>query len=384
MAVNTSFYTTLNELMSRATGGTISAVVDYASFVDAGKVLSAMSISDLTNEFLTPLMNKVQKTINDNPSYQGSLIDMYKGKLDYGVLETIMGSFYSMAASTFDGNTITTGQTYTDQFTVNLPDKTVMYHTKSDSWELDITIRDTDLKGAFVSPQAMDAFIASIMVDVANSLELAKEDARLGVVSSMISYASGASANITDETKGAVNYNLLAIYNDKFSTSLTADDCLNNDSFVRFAVATIKDIKKLMGKPSTKFNRKSFKTFTPASKAKVKVNSLFEKAIQVSVIDAFNLENAVLGGEYETLPYWQNIDDRMRVTTNASGSTTYSPYVIACVYDDRAIGEMVQLEDTEATRNAKRKYTNYHWQENYMYWENQYANFVIFTIGSAT
>ena len=382
--VNNAFYSTLNELMTRATAGTISAVVDYASFVDAGKVLSSMSISDLTNEFLTPLMNKVQKTINDNPSYQGSLIDMYKGKLDYGVLETIMGNFYSMAASVFDGSTITTGQTYTSQFTVNLPDKTALYHSKSDSWELDITIRDTDLRGAFVSPQAMDSFISSIMIDVANSLELAKEDARLATVASMIAYDSAAIPNTTDETAGAVYYDLLTIYNTKFSTSLTAADCLNNDSFVRFCVATIKDIKKLMAKPSTKFNRKSFKTFTPASKSKTKINSLFEKAIQVSVIDAFNVENAVLGGEYEVLPYWQNIDDRLRVTTNASGTTTYSPYVIACVYDDRAIGEMVQLEDTEATRNAKYKYTNYHFQENYMYWENQYANFVIFTLGSAT
>lgn len=376
--VNTSFYLTLNELVQRATKGTVAAVVDYASFVDAGKVLTAMSIQDLTNEFLSPLMNKVQKTINDNPSYQGALIDMYKGQLDYGVLETIMGNFYSMTQSTFDGKTIADGQTYTDQFKVNLPEKTVLYHTDSDSWELDITIRDTDLRGAFTSPNAMDAFISSIMIDVANSLEIAKESARLGVVASMITTASGKAENITDETKGAVNYNLLAIYNDKFGTTLTTETCLNNDEFVRFAVATMKDIKALMAKPSNKFNAKDFMTFTPASKAKMKINSLFEKAIKVSVIDAFNMENAVLGGEYEVLPYWQNIDNRLVVAT---GESTVSKSIIGVIYDDRAIGEMVQLEATESTRNAKYKYTNYHFQENYMYWSNEYANFVIFTIG---
>ena len=380
--VNTNFYTTLKELIDRATKGEVTNVVDYASFVDAGKVLSAMSIQDLTNEFLTPLMNKVQKTINDNPSYQGSLIDMYKGKLDYGVLETIMGSFYDMSASTFDGLTLVNGQTYTDQFQVNLPEKTVLYHSISDSWELDITIRDTDLRGAFVSPQAMDSFISSIMIDVANSLEVAKEAARLNTVASMIATVENAmKENKTDETKGAIEYNLLDIYNLKTKSTLSTADCLNSDDFVRFAVATMKDIKKLMSKPSNKFNVKEFKTFTPAAKAKMKINSLFEKAIQVSVIDAFNMENAVLGGEYEVMPYWQNIDDRLHVTIKDDDTTTLSKAVIGVIYDDRAIGEMVQLEATESTRNAKRKYTNYHFQENYMYWQNEYANFVVFTIG---
>lgn len=377
MAVNTQFYTTLNELMTRATKGQVTGVVDYASFVDAGKILSAMTIQDLTNEFLDPLMNKVQKTINDNPSYQGSLIDMYKGKLDYGVLETIMGSFYSMAQSTFDGKTLTNGETYTSQFKVNLPEKTVMYHTDSDSWELDITIRDTDLRGAFTSPSSMDAFISSIMIDVANSLEIAKESARLAVVASKIKVADAVQAEEADDTKGAVHYDLLAIYNAKAGTDLTSDNCLDNDAFIRFSVAAIKDVAELMKKPSNKFNTKEFMTFTPASKRKLKVNSLFEKAIKVSVIDAYNVGNATLGMDYEILPFWQNIDNRLVVQT---GENTNSSPVIACLYDDRAIGEMVQLEATESTRNAKFRYTNYHFQENYMYWQNDYANFVIFTI----
>lgn len=380
--VNTQFFTTLNELMSRATNGTIAAVVDYTSFVDAGKVLSAMSTNDLVNEFLSPLMNKVQKTINDNPSYSGALIDMYKGKLDYGVLETIMGHFYNMSASSFDGQTIANGQTYTDQFKVNMPDKTVLYHSVSDSWEIDITIRDTDLRAAFVSAGAMDNFISSIMIDVANSLEVAKESARLGVVASMIKTVTAAGKeNTTDETKGAIEYNLLDIYNAKHTTTLTTAECLNSDDFVRFAVATMNDIKMLMSKVSDKFNVKEFKTFTPASYAKTKINSLFKKAIEVSVIDAYNINNAMLNGDYETIPYWQNIDDRLRVTASDSDMSTMSKHVIGVIYDDRAIGEMVQLEATESTRNAKYRYTNYHFQENYMYWQNEYANFVIFTIG---
>lgn len=59
MAVNNGFYTTLNGLMSALNGGF--AVVDYDTFVDSGKVLSSLAYTDLVNDFLTPLMNKVQK-----------------------------------------------------------------------------------------------------------------------------------------------------------------------------------------------------------------------------------------------------------------------------------------------------------------------------------
>lgn len=379
MAVNTQFFSTLNELMGRAMGDAAVAVVDYDSFVDAGKILADMEITQLTNNFLSPLMNKVQKTINDNPSYSGSLVDMYRGSLDYGVLEVIMGSFYDMSASTFDGQTLVDGQTYTDQFMVNLPEKSVTYFTDSNSWELDITIRDTDLRAAFRSASAMDSFIATIMIDVANSMEVAKESARLGTHAAMIKTAAAEQANTTDETMPAVNYNLLAIYNATHDTNLDKDECMNSDDFIRFAVATIRDIRKLMTKPTTKFNANAYKTFTPASYTKLKVNSLFDKAIKVAVIDAYNVSNAVLEGDYEVLPFWQSMDDRMRITT--TDNSTFSPSVIATLYDERAIGEMVQLEATESTRNAKRRYTNYHFQENYMYWRNENANFIIFTIG---
>lgn len=395
MAVNTNFYATLNELMSRAASGVVTEVVDYDSFCKAGKALSQMSGSDLANEFLSPLMNKVQKTIMERPSYIGSLVDMYKGTLDYGVLEVIMGSFYSMTQSCFDGaGTLVDGQTYTDQFTVSLPDRIAsLYYTESSSFDRDITIRDTDLRGAFTSPEKMDAFIAGIFTDIANSLEFAKEQGRLGAFDAVVAdvYANGTSES-ADETAGVQVYNMLSIYNAKMGTSLTASDCMYSDSFIRFLVSSIRDIALLMEKPSSKFNLHGvdatpWVTFTPASYRKLKISSLFEKAIRVSVIDAFNKEEALLTMDYETLPYWQDIDKRLSITIPDTSdpdpdnwTESDSNPIVAVMYDDRALGEMTQIEATESTRNAKRMYTNYHWHINKMYWRCMYANACIFVL----
>lgn len=380
MAVNINFYATLNELMKRATSGTITAVVDYDTFVDAGKALSELSTDDLINEFLNPLMNKVQKTISDNPSYMGSLVDMYTGKLDYGVLETIMSTFYETSASVFDGDTLTDGQTYTDQFQFSAPSVEVTYHMESDSYMIDKSIRDTDLRGAFVSPAAMDSFISTIFVGVANTLEQAKEVSRLGLLAAAIKSANSVDGESADETKSARKYNLVTIYNTKHGTTLTSATAMDNDDFVKWATLTINDIAGMIKKPSTVFNEKQFKTFTPDAYRRLKINSVFSKAVKRAVIGAFNPNNLILEPATEEIQYWQNEADRLRVSTNTEGSTTYSAPVIACLYDKRALLEMVQLENVENTRNARRRYTTYHWQLNRMYARNKFANFVIFTL----
>ena len=377
--VNTNFYVALNQLMSAVNSGL--NVIDYDSFVDAGKTLSLMSTSDLVNEFLTPLMNKVQKTIMDTPSYKGMLTDMYEGTLDYGVLEMLlMDKFYSMDAATFDGQTIADGVTYTDQFTVHMPDMTAVYYTKSDSWQKTITIRDTDLKGAFASPQRMDRFIAGIFMQITNSVELAKETSRLACMARSIKTALATTPNTTDETKPACYYGMLSIYNAKMGTSLTQNNCMYSPDFVKWTVAAIRDLRYLMEKPIDSFNSLGFQTFTDGDHFRLKISSLFDKAIRTMIIDAYNPQYGVIDTNYEVLPYWQSGDERLKIETASTGTSVPSEPIIAVMYDSRAIGEMIQTEEATATRNDMRRYTNYHYLFNRMYWNNDHANFVVFTL----
>ena len=386
--VNTNFYVTLNELVTRASSGTIGEIVDYDSFIDAGKKLSDIQNTDLMNEFAKQLMNKIQFTIMDQPSYRGALLDMYRGKLDYGVLEIIMGDFYEAHASVFDGDsTLVDGQTYTDQFTVNLPpDGAVRYYTDYDSYMIDVTIRDTDLRGAWTSPSQMDAFIRMQFLNIANSNEFHKELARLAVVAGIIRDIEAVSGgeNTTDENVPAINYNMLDIYNNEYGTTLTDADCLANDDFVSWSTGVVRDVAILMEKPSKAFSiDKEVTTFTVPSDRKLVINSIYDKAIRRSLIAAYNKEYGMIDFDYEVVPYWQNSTSRLQVTTNTEdeSETTYSAKVLAVMYDKRACGEMVNLEAVDTTRNARRRYTNYHYMFSNMYWTNKNANTVIFTIG---
>ena len=393
MAVNTNFYAVTNELFSRAIGGGVSAtqVVDYATFIDAGKTLANMQASDLQNTLISAIMDKAQKTINDNPSYAGALVDMYTGKLDYGLLEIIINDFYAAVPSVFDGATIEAGQTYTDQFKVeNLPNQSAKYYEISDSYGFDLTVEDTRIRGIFDSPEKFDGFIRSTFISVANSIEAHKEVNRLGVIARIIKACAGTTKNYTDENTPAMYYDLLAIYNTKKGTSLTQANCMYNNDFCSFVAGVLRDVAMLAEKPSKAFNVTGSKTtFTPPEYRKLVVNGVFDKNLRRSLIDAYNKEYGMIDFSYEVVPYWQLATDRLRVTTNATPEegqsivTTYSPYVLAVMYDKRACGEMVQLEDVTTDRNGKRRYTNYHWQLNSLYFVNEDANTVIFTIGTA-
>lgn len=394
MAVNTNFYAVANELFSRATSGAISAtqVVDYDTFVDAGKVLADMTYEDLQNTLIADIMNKVQKTIHDCPAYMGQLLNMDKGTLDYGVLEILVDDFYSANASVWDGNTIAEGNTYTDQFKVeNLPNTTARYYTESDSWGFDITIRDTDIKGAFVSPEKFDAFIRTVFTQVMNSIEAHKELVRMSVLAAVIKECDGVTAEDSDENAAAVHYDLLSIYNGLKNTTLNYENCLLSNDFVSWSVGVIRDVCLLMEKPSQSFSvNGDVVTFTPAGYRDVLINGVYDKAIRRSLIDAYNQQYGMLDMNYEVLPYWQNSADRLRVTTNetpagaAAVVTTYSEGVLAVVKDNRCCGILTQLDDVTTDRNGKRRYTNYHFQLNWKLYTMLSANSVIFTIGDPT
>ena len=393
MAVNTNFYKVANELMSRAQTGTVSTtqVVDYETFIDAGKALSSLSYQDLQNSFVPYVMNKVQKTIHDNPAYMGQLLSLDKGTLDYGVLEVLVDDFYAASPSYFDGATISAGNSY-DPFTVeNLPNTKGKYYTDSDSLSFDVTIRDTDLKGIFNSPEALDGFIRKCFTSLANSIEQAREDIRFALIAKLIKDAAAESAIVDDENKCGVHYNTVAIYNAEKTASLDYESAPLSNDFVSWSTGVIRDVRGLMAKPSKKFSKAGdVVTFTPSSYCKCVINGVYDKAIRRSLIDAYNKENGMIDFDYEVVPYWQNISDRLRVTTNATpaGSnpivTTYSPYVLAVLYDQRAAGVLTQLDDATTDRNGKYRYTNYHFQLNWMLYVLQSANAVIFTMGSAT
>lgn len=390
MAINNDFYKAVNALAAQGTMGTKS-VVDYASFMDYGKLATDLSVSnDLQNAYMTGLLNRIKKVLNDNPLYVGQYLDIMITGGDPGeIVQTIMTTFYE---ATYNRSLapLSSGTIYTDQFEYIAAESLTLYHVKTNAKEFAISIPDKRWNAAWMSPEALDVFNREQMNAVLNSIALYAETERMAIVADVINKCLGVTANELDETVGSINYDLLAIYNTENETTLTTENCLNNNDFVRWTEGVVDDISNLMTKVSVKFNLHGsdmtpWKTFTPKEYQRLKINSLYAKAIRKSNMDAYHTEDWKLPDvATETVPYWQNEDLRLQVEAGPASAEdeepTYGDPVIAVLFDKRRCLQSIQMDDASAARENRMKYTSYFWQTASMFYSNEYANAVVFTI----
>lgn len=379
MAINTAFYATMNELFNRATKGVTTEVVDYNTFIDVGKQLADLQAVDLQNGFLNPLMNKIKVHIDTFRTYESAYDDMLKGNADFGTIEMVTHRFYKARYSPF----VSLPEAYDDEtmnpFIVSKPDISARYYTFSDAWEYALTIQETDLRGAFKDPNAMENFIKNVSGDVINSDSFSKETNRLA----LIAYGLNACLNnvteaVTSDT-ACVKYNLLKLYNAEVGANLTADTCLHEPKFVGYCTEVIRKVGKLMRKATPLFNiNGEYETFTPSAEQKLKVVSAFDSAIRLSVINAYNKEYGMLTGNYEVVPYWQNIEKPLQITND---TTEYrNEKILAFLYDNYAFGEFIDYNNTTAQYNARCEYFTHFWHGVRRYVANNDANTVVFYI----
>ena len=381
MPINNNFYQTLNELTTLYTTGDTNqtvGIVDYDSFVDAGRLLAEMEITQLKNGFLDNLMNKVQLTVDTFRSYEPLMADMYKGSTRGGIVEILSHTFYNVRQAPFVNL-----QPSSDDSMIDFvkPQIETRYYVDENSWQLPISITDTQLRAAWRSPEAMDSFIQSILGDVANSNNLHKEVNRINTVNALINDTVAHATRVTTLNTLGQYIDLLAIYNTTVTTPLTADNALQTPEFVRWAVSYINMFKRWMRQPSPNLNAGGIQTFTPMRDQKTKISTIFDSAIERSLWNLYRTEGAMLS-DYEVIPYWQNSKeaDTVRVKP-ASGVSSARSNVLAVVYDTYALGEFTNLDSVTSERNNKKLYTTYYYNYIMRYIRNENANFVVFTLG---
>lgn len=379
--VNNAFYQTLNDLTTAfSQGDSTFKIVDYHSFIDMGKRLQDMNAADLANGFLTPLMNKVKVTVNTFRSYNPDLPDMFKGESAMGIVEILSHAFYNARQAPFIGLVDTNDDSMID---FAKPEVTAQYFDKTNSWQVFRSITDTELRGAWTSPFAMDNFIQSLLGAVANSNKLHREVARYNLLNGAMDEVLLYGVKVTTENTFGNQIDLVAVYNSYTAAAdqVTVANCLHNPTFVRWAVSYINMFRKWMEKPSTRMNLGGLKTFTPRESQRVKISAVFDSAIRRSLWELYRTEGAMLG-DYEVLPFWQNQSGVDSIYTESQGGNVGDKANIVCVvYDDYALGEYLDFESVTNERNNKKLYTTYYYNYVYRYVNNKNANMVLFTLG---
>lgn len=370
-------YSILNDVAKQIYGEEAISVVDTGSFVSLGdKVLSSDTDVDA---FTNTLVNRIGRTVFSIRRYVGDSNRLVRMPFEYGCI--VQKIYVDLPEKTANNAWNIGNEDYTPVYApVIKPSIKQKLFEKLSTWEIDVTIPDTILKTAFLNEQQMGVMIDAIFVAIENSMTVALQSASDMTRASFIAHKINGG-----KPCGAIN--LLEKYNTVTESTLTAEDCLIDMQFLKFASRQMSLWINRMRRMSTLFNEAGYKRHTPREDVVVNILADFASATSYYLqADTFH-DDLVSLPLYEEVPFWQgagsdyefssvssiNVKLSDTVTVNQSG-------ILAVIYDIDAMGVTMTNRRQTTERNNKDEYTNFYNKATYGYFNDMSENGIVFYV----
>lgn len=346
------------------------------------------NLQDIGNELITQanvdtyvkkLVDKIGKVVFKNRLLNSTAPSLLVDSWEYGaILQKVRMKL--IPAEENDAVNLVDGKSY-DQNVFHQPTVTATFYSKEITFEVPISYTTEQLKSSFNSESELNGFYNLLETTVQNSLTV-KTDA---LIMRTINYRIGKTF-----TKGlpSQKVNLLANYNAISGKKLTVSNCFQDEDFLKYAIAEIKNYQDRLKLPSSVFNDKKEEAFTPVQNQKLVLLSDFKNTVDTHLIPVVqNSENLTLSSE--TVPYWQGSGktfsfgdiSKIDVTLDSRDEVAKVGGIVGILFDEEAlkVGNLHQYVTT--TYNAKGDfYTNYY-KEQSGFFVDLAENFIIFYVG---
>lgn len=363
-------YSIVNSAVAQATGSTSLTTIDTQGLISLGNTV--LSSSTNTEAFLNTLAQRIGRTIYRFRAYDNKFKDMIVSDMEWGaILQKIRVAMPQAESDTMYG--LTDGVSV-DHYVVAKPQADQKLFVTRTPYMFKVTIQRQTLKEAFLSAEAMGSFIALVFGEVRNAIELSLEELGRLTLSAAISEAS--------QTTQVIN--LVTDYNTEAGTSLTANDCIFDRSFLEYCIMRMNNIIDMMQDMSVLYNDGTVPTFTTKDTMRIKILSGFQRRMETAVqYAAFHDQFVKIDGAYTTVNYWQAEEHPsfIDIKKPSDGSAFTAQYVIGVIHDRDAFG-IYQIDETVLTTpvNAAGAYYNQFWHEKQGRFVDTSENIVIFTL----
>ena len=379
-------YGLVNDITNELLG---SAIVkeDLSNLVDVG---NAVFNANKVDNYVKSLVNHIGRVIFVDRAYSGSVPSVLMDAWEFGsVLEKI--SCDLPTATENPSWNLTNGETYNPNVFYK-PSVSVKFYNSKTTFEIPLSFTEMQIKESFSNAEQLNGFLTMLFNSVEKSMTIKLDSLIMRTINNMIGetihHEIPESANYsTTSTIKAVN--LLKLYNDSHSTTITADKCLDNPDFIRYATYIISVYGERITKISNLFNIGGKDRFTPKDVLRCVLLSDFKKASEVFLkSDLYNEQYATLP-ESDSVPYWQgsgtsyNFNDITKIHINlASSSATEIQMtgILGVMFDRDALGVSNLNRRVTTNYNPKAEfYTNFYKFEA-GYFNDMNENFVVFFV----
>ena len=379
-----------NTVVQEVLGETAVVQEDLTNVVDIGNEIFN---ADAFDTYVKTLINHIGKVVFVNRPYSGSAPSVLMDGWEYGsILEKISSE---MPVATENPSwELTDGKSY-DPNIFKQPKASAKFFNKRTTFEIDRSITERQVKQSFSSGQQLNAFISMLQNETEKALTVRMDSLIMRTINNMIVETVKADySDPSDLTKasGVKAVNLLYLYNQRFTKTLTAEQAITDPEFIRYAAFQIGLYSDRMTRMSTLFNIGDKQRFTPYDLQHTIYLSEFIRAADVYLqSDTFHdIYTKMKAGE--TVPYWQgsgtdyNFTSTSKVnsipsSSEGSGKTPIAVNgVLAVIFDRDALG-VSNLDRRVTTQyNAKAEFTNYFYKHDAGYFNDLNENFVVFFI----
>lgn len=401
-------YEILNSIAKETLGETAVVNEDLTNVVDIGTAILSTGDNCVDN-YVKKLVNHIGKVIFVDRSYRGKAPNVLMDGWEYGsILEKIDCDMPSSVEN--KSWELTDGTTY-NQDTFNSPTNVrAKFFNSRTTFEVDMSYTEMQVRESFTNASQLNAFFSMIETKIRNRFTMDYTNLIMRTINnfSMATVYSEFSDKYQSATKdfnfgnnsGVRAINLLGLYKEKVdsTSNLTAETCLTDLEFLKFAAKQIALTSERMECMSTLFNIGGKQRFTPKEKQHLVLLSEFSKSVDVY------LQSTVFHNEYvklpnsETVVFWQgsgtdfNYDSTsaLHITTknlvDKEGAAVSNAVemkmsgVLGCIFDYEALGVCNKDNRVPSHFNAKGEFTNFFYKSDAQYFNDYDENFVLFFV----
>ena len=383
MKVN-QIYEIMNTVTGEILGDSVVVNEDLSNIVDIGTAIFNASAID---NYVKSLVNHIGRVIFVNRPYSGNVPSVLMDGWEFGsVLEKISAELPD--ATENESWELTDGTSY-DPNVFYKPNVSAKFFNKRVTFEIPMSFTERRVKESFSNAEQLNGFLSMLYNAVDKSMTVKVDALVMRTINNMIGetvvadYAGGD----YDESSGVKAVNLLYLYNQRYGTSLTAENAITEPEFIRFASYEMGVYMSRMSKISNLFNIGGKDRFTPAEMLHVVMLADFKKAANVFLqSDVFHDSFTELPNA-DVVPYWQgsgtgyDFDDisALNIKT-ASGSTVEISGILGVMFDRDALG-VTNLDRRVTTNyNPKAEFYNNWYKFDAGYFNDTNENFVVFFV----
>ena len=373
----------LNTVTSEVLGTTDLVNEDLTNLVDVGtEIINADKIDSSVNK----LVHHIGKVEFNNKTYSGKARNVLMDSWEYGaILQKIDAELPE--ATENDSWNLVDGQSY-DPNVFHQPKVSSQFFDSKVTFEIPVSFAENQVKGSFSNGEQMNGFLSMLVNNVDTSFTIKLDELIMRTINNYI-------GTVIDKKDPNTSINLLSLYNKANGTTLTADKCLPDPQFLRYANFIINTYVGRIARISKLFNIGKRERFTNAESTNLLLLNDFVNSSNV-FLQSDVKHNELTGVKgVETVPYWQGsgtgygFEDISKIDVKVNngtktGKTVSQSGILGVLFDRDALG--VTNLDRRVTTNYNPKaefYTNFYKADS-GYFNDFNQNFIVFYVADDT